>query len=330
MTTTPPKTPPNTSSETPPKKKRALLSKIALIGACVLGICVLELLIGAVAIFALLPSPGEIAKVLKPQAEPRHVPAATVSVETPATDSGTTRAIEAQIEEAVQAPRSTSENEFLKRMKDPKVQAQYQEAFDRLFEEDPTDIRFCDNLGRVEMSSTELGRPRSILELIGPRDGNAVFEAFRFPIVSALHDPDLKAFYYEAKDYERNLEGLSDAEKNSWLRKAGFYSKLAKTMTGFLSRRERIESAATQGKALLKLAQITATYPKLASDAHVQDLCREIENSARSESVTKLGEYDQDIEQLMAENKVAPEALQNMPILEAIEYKKSKSAGEGH
>ena len=327
MTTTPPDSP----RETPPKKKRALLSKIALIGACALGIGVLVLLIGAVAIFALLPSPGEIAKILKPHARSlEQLQAANVSVETPATDSGTTRAIEAQIEEAVQAPRSTSENEFLKRMKDPKVQAQYQEAFDRLFEEDPTDIRVCDNLGRVEMSTTELGRPRSILELIGPRDGNAVFEAFRFPIVSALHDPDLKAFYYEAKDYERNLEGLSDAEKNSWLRKAGFYSKLAKTMTGFLSRRERIESAATQGKALLKLAQITATNSKLASDARVQDLCREIENSARSESVSKLGEYDQDIEQLMAENKVAPEALQNMPILEAIEYKKSKSAGEGH
>lgn len=305
--------------------KRSAGSKL-LIGFAFLcgGIAVLTIGLLIVGV-ALLPNPSEVSNLLSNASHaPTLSPATGELVQASESISATSESIANKIEAAIANPPEMKQTDFMERLKRPEVQAKYQAVFDQLFDDDPKDVRVCDNLGRMEMSAEELSRPRSILEMVGPRDGNAIAEAFRYPVVSALNDPALKDFYREAKDYERKLEGLTESEKNSWLRKAGFYTKLAKTMTSFISRKEKRVSDAAQGSALLTLAQLTTIRPKLAGDTAVQDLCRDIEAKAKAGELSEANEYGHRIAELLEREQLSQEDLGQIQILEAVEYKKAK------
>jgi hypothetical protein len=279
-------------------KRRILIALAALF-----GVFVLVLVVGLASLISMLPGRSEIAKKLEggepSQTQKAPVPQASNPKEA-ATTSATTVA-------ASEVPASETPEEKAKREK--KAQDQKNEALlEKLMSEDPSDIRVCDNLGRKQLSKKQLEEERTFDEMMTDRD-DPMNEAFRYPILQVFNDPALKDLFAEVKENKAKTENQTDAEKDSWLEKAGFYSRLAYTGAKVLSRKSEFEHMGNQAMHLTALAKLTALKPEIAARGDLQSLCRLIENKAKNGQESDLRDERQQLVEIFKDAGVDPKTV---------------------
>ena len=274
--------------------------KILIVLGSIAGLVVLAIVVALLSLITVLPSSKELAQKLpgKPSAKPQ-APATQLSTQTQAVESAT---ITAQSAVASETTEEKAKRE--KKEQDAKNEA----LFERLITEDSSDIRVCDNLGRTVLTPEELKRERSFDEMMLGRD-DAMNEAFRAPILGVFKDPNLQNFIGEVKEIKAKTENASDAEKESWFEKAGFYSRMALTGARVLARKSEFEHMGNQSAHLMALAKLTALKPELAASPKIQTLCRMIEGSEKEGLESDLVQDRRELVEIFRDAGVDPKTV---------------------
>lgn len=152
-------------------------------------------------------------------------------------------------------------------------------------DEDPRDIRVCENLGRSRFKSDDaLGTHLQFDALFQGERNDSVIEAVRFPVRAIFQDESVVSLLRELDGLEK--EGVtqkSPEEKSSTLEKIGFYGRVMKAGSQLYLNRAHYESIGDRAVHLRTIAQLAMRSPELARDAQLQDFCREIERAGSSD-----------------------------------------------
>jgi hypothetical protein len=141
-----------------------------------------------------------------------------------------------------------------------------------LLEEDPFDIRVCENLGHPvsdELPGVFSDQLRS--------DG--VAEAFRHPVKVMFQDEKFKSLMQDILGFEAELSDKSGEERSTFLEKVGFYGKIAMTTTHMLTRKKEFERLGDRATHLSVMAKLAALNPELASDSEFLNHCEGLQRS---------------------------------------------------
>lgn len=256
--------------------KRKVLIALGVLASAV----AILVLVGMASVINMLPGPKAIAKKLSgpPPAAASSVASTEVAPTTATTSAMTTSAAEV----------TTPETPEQKSVREKKIADQKNEALlAKLLSEDPTDIRVCDNLGRKQLSKEDILKERDFNEMMSDRD-DPMNEAFRYPILQVFNDPNLRSFLSEVKDIKQKTDSQTQEEKESWLEKAGFYSRLAYTAGRVYARKSEFEHMGNQAQHLSALARLAALKPEVAAGGQLQTLCRSIQGKARDGQTSDL------------------------------------------
>lgn len=277
--------------------KRKVLNVLGVLS----GLALTVVIAGFASLIAALPSPTDLVKKL-PAKSQESVPAQPdlPHAVTSATESATTASVE-----ALAQPETSEEKE--KREK-KELDAKNEALFEQLLTEDPSDIRVCDNLGRTQLSREDLARERDFHEMMSGRD-DAMNEAFRSPILQVFNDPNLRSFIDEVKDIKSKTENQTEAEKESWLEKAGFYSRMAYAGARVFARKSEFEHMGNQSAHLMALAKLTALKPEIAANGQLQTLCRLIESRAKEGEASDLVSDRKAVVEIYRQAGVDPKTL---------------------
>lgn len=194
-------------------------------------------------------------------------------------ESGKVSGINSKSEEGNQKEEKNLESE------DEKIKEKTKEEFIfDLLNEDTQDIRVCENLGKSaslkknKNFDVELGD----IFLEGSRE-DAFVESFRIPIKAIFKDPKLSILLRELLDVKAS--SLNQAEKDSFLEKISFYSRITKVSAHLYSQKAEFENLGDHAIHLGVLAKLAHLRPDLAQNDEVRSLCDDIETSIKNKKL---------------------------------------------
>lgn len=186
------------------------------------------------------------------------------------------------------------------------------QAIQEIMNEDPRDIRVCENLGQSKSRGDD--DKAEIEKLFFENDRtDSVSESFRPPIRAIFQNEDMKSLLQEIFSYEKDTSKLNEQEKEGFLRKAGFYTKLAWTVGQIYKDKSRYEKMADRSGHLMVLAKIALLKPELANDSQIKDFCHQLETSIGDGQDVDLRQERQEVLKMIKYAGLTPEQLQFDP-----------------
>ncbi len=157
-------------------------------------------------------------------------------------------------------------------------------------EEDPRDIRVCENLGRSRFNADDaLSSGLQFDALFQSKRDDSVIEAVRFPVRAIFQDPSVASLLRELDGLEKEGVTKQDTEKKeSTLEKIGFYGRVMKAGSALYLNRRHYESIGDRAVHLRTIAKLAMISPEMANNSRVLDFCREVENAGGEVSDSAL------------------------------------------
>jgi hypothetical protein len=175
-----------------------------------------------------------------------------------------------------------------------------------MMEEDPKDLRVCQNLGTSAFLESKNKGELKFDELMENRD-DPFIEATRFPLRAIFQDEQVASLLKEISEVEKKK--LSEQEQKGWLEKVGFYSRLALTAGHLYQQKETFEALGNRATHLSLLTKIAMLKPELARDANIQKFCEELQSSLANRDPVDVHEERMEMLNLIRHAGLTPEQL---------------------
>lgn len=240
-----------------------------------------------------LPGPKEIAQVV--DAPPAKTPHETHDIG------------------VVDKPATATNDNAKAQPTDTKSQENNKDVIIAFMEEDPADIRVCDNLtqskifeqskDKKEMSFDDLFKDTSRTDPIA--------EALRIPIKAIFQDEEVSNLLSDVMKVDTSK--MNKAEKDSLLDKLGFYSRAAATAASLLSRKKHFESLGDRAIHMSLLARIAILKPEKYEALNLRGICEDMERSIVNGEKTSVKQERKKILALIQEAGLTPADLKFDP-----------------
>lgn len=230
--------------------------KITVIGFGIIGFLVVGVFFYLV---TKLPSPSELRTLLT---QPAPKVRAEKEVQSPVAESPTDEPYIPAAQGAAVTPPETME----------KIKT--------LLNEDPKDIRVCDNLRNAQTKKKEEIKIENIFGDENRED--PFYEALRIPMKAIFQDPSVVELISEVENMDRGPE--------TFLSKASFYGKAAKTAATLYQQKSYFEQLGDRAEHLMVISRLVALKPELASDSRIYDYCLAVENSLKFNEESSIKE----------------------------------------
>lgn len=176
-----------------------------------------------------------------------------------------------------------------------------------LVEEDPRDIRVCDHLSDSKVNFQDKERTNfEFDEMFGAERTDPVYEAFRIPMKALFQEPTVSALFREVEGLSAETENKDQKEKESFLQKAGFYARVAKSAASLYRQKEQFESLGDRAMHLSVLAQVASTRSEFKDDARLRDFCKRIQSSDLTLDRTQMMDERKELIELLREKGLQP------------------------
>ncbi len=261
-------------------------------------------------LFRSLPSPAAIAQALKHDSSDRTVTDATKvpsEAQAPVSDQLTSGAELANTENTKSDLSQTSQQE------------KADQVIKEFLKEDIRDLQICRNLGSSRLLDSQRGKTAEEKQKL---EFDKVFteeaktdsfaESLRYPLKVILQDDSLKPLFDEVFAIEKDLPENA-AEKESFLKKIGFYSRVTAAMAGLYAKKENFEYIANRSHHLGVLAKLAHLKPELRSDPRVYNACDRMAQSLTQGEIVDIVEEREEILELIRDSGLTPEQLEFDP-----------------
>jgi hypothetical protein len=224
-----------------------------------------------------LPSQGDLArKMARPEADAPDSAATPVGLDSPTPQAA---ALAAATAEPIPSPTAPADPvaRKAKRAKELKM-------IKAIIDEDPRDIRVCNQLGisptaaKFAKDPKAAGESISVDDLFGPDRSDSLMEAYRLPMRAIFQEPVVADLIHEVDGYG-DLESKPEAERSGFLSKIGFYARVARAGVTLLANKQKYEELGDRANHLSVLAKMAMANPQLANDSRIMDFCRKIQDS---------------------------------------------------
>jgi len=265
-----------------------------LLAFAVLGLAVIS---GLVFLVDRLPGPGEIAQAVgstsvKPH-ETSDIGVPDDEAKKPAASAGATGADKAA--------------------RDSKSQDNNKELVLELMNEDAADIRVCDNLGQSKLFEQSRGKKEmSFDDMFKDKTRtDPIAESLRIPIKAVFQDEEVSGLMKEIMAIDTSK--MDRAEKDSLLKKLGFYTRAASTAASLLKRKKQFESLGDRAIHLSVLARIAVLKPEALESANLKGICEDLERSIVAGEKPSIKKEREKILSLLQDVGITPAEIQFDP-----------------
>lgn len=240
-----------------------------------------------------LPGPKEIAQVV--DAPPTPKPHETHDIGVTSTDSAAKPAAE-----PVEAT-------------DSKSQDNNKDIVVAFMEEDPADIRVCDNLTQSKMFEQQKNNKEMSFDDLFKDTSRTdpIAESLRIPIKAIFQDEEVTALLGDVMKVDTSK--LNKAEKDSLLDKLGFYTRAAKTAASLLSRKKHFEALGDRAIHMSLLARIAILKPEAYEALNLRGICEDMERSIVNGEKTSVKQERKKIMALIQDAGLTPADLKFEP-----------------
>lgn len=171
------------------------------------------------------------------------------------------------------------ESATAKRIREKEMLARLLEIAD----EDPSDIRVCEHLGKTTLPSRQAEIEVKVLlnSLFSEDRADSVSEAFRAPIRAILSSSGMRNVLEEVRVMESSgVPQQISEERPGLMEKVRFYARVAKAAAELYADRKRVEALSDRSMHLYALTRLAQLKHELATDTALLGTCREIQNAA--------------------------------------------------
>lgn len=196
---------------------------------------------------------------------------------------------------------------------DSKSQENNKDVILAFMDEDPADIRVCDNLtqskifeqskDKKEMSFDDLFKDTSRTDPIA--------EALRIPIKAIFQDESVTSLLRDVMKVDTSK--MNKKEKDSLLDKLGFYTRAATTAASLLSRKKHFEALGDRAIHMSLLSRIAILKPEKLESLNLQGICEDMERSIVNGEKTSVKQERKKILALIKDAGLTPADLKFDP-----------------
>ena len=191
------------------------------------------------------------------------------------------------------------------------------ELLAKIVDEDPRDIRVCDQLGQSKsaeraLADTKTGKNPAdenytFEDLFGSDRKDSLLEAYRMPARAIFQEPAVADLIREVNGY--GIADRPDREREGILEKAGFYARVARASATLFANRKKYELLGDRATHLSVLARLALADPRLRESARVTDFCRKLQDDPALPSPEALQAEREELLALIRESGLSPKDL---------------------
>lgn len=179
-----------------------------------------------------------------------------------------------------------------------------------MLNEDPRDIRVCENLGQSKTTDNKASKEESFdLSKVFSEEmrQDSVVESYRFAVRKIFQDEAISPLLNELLDLSN--QQISVQETDSYLKKINFYSRAAYAAASLYAKKSTFEDAGNRAQHLAIVAQIAALKPEFAKDETLLSFCKSLEQSMANSETVNVKEERADILKLISYAGLTPKDL---------------------
>ena len=182
-----------------------------------------------------------------------------------------------------------------------------------LVAEDPRDTRVCEQLGQTRSKPLEKNRNLTADDIFGPDRTDSLMEAYRMPLRAIFQEPVVAELIQEVDGYGEAIDEKTEAEREGFLSKVGFYARLARMTGTLIANKEKFERLGDRASNLAVLAKLALLSPALRDDSSVVDLCRRIQSAETEPTLESIRAERREISALLSAKGIKPEDVEYNP-----------------
>ncbi len=196
---------------------------------------------------------------------------------------------------------------------DSKSQENNKDVVLAFMEEDPADIRVCDNLTQSKMFEQQKNNKEMSFDDLFKDTSRTdpIAESLRIPIKAIFQDEEVTALLSDVMKVDTSK--LNKAEKDSLLDKLGFYTRAASTAASLLSRKKHFEALGDRAIHMSLLARIAILKPEKYEALNLRGICEDMERSIVSGEKTSVKQERKKILALIQDAGLTPADLKFDP-----------------
>lgn len=177
-----------------------------------------------------------------------------------------------------------------------------------ILEEDPRDIRVCENLGKGQLKGfADLEKADSKLLFGDDARKDPIAEAIRIPIRAVFQDENVTNLFNDILSVDDS--SMDKEEKSSFLEKIDFYSRVSYTAAHLYNRKSDFESLADRAVHMSILSRMAQLKPELANTPQLFDACNSIQASIAQGNTVDVKKEREDLLSLIKEAGFTPKEL---------------------
>jgi|GEM_PF-6881103 len=180
-------------------------------------------------------------------------------------------------------------------------------------EEDPADIRVCDNLTQSKMFEQQKNNKEMSFDDLFKDTSRTdpIAESLRIPIKAIFQDEAVTSLLSDVMKVDTSK--LNKAEKDSLLDKLGFYTRAAKTAASLLSRKKHFEALGDRAIHMSLIARIAILKPESYEALNLRGICEDMERSIVNEEKISVKQERKKIMALIQDAGLTPADLKFEP-----------------
>jgi hypothetical protein len=196
---------------------------------------------------------------------------------------------------------------------DTKSQENNKDVILAFMDEDPADIRVCDNLTQSKMFEQQKNKKEMSFDDLFKDTSRTdpIAEALRIPIKAIFQDESVTSLLRDVMKVDTSK--MNKEEKDSLLDKLGFYSRAATTAASLLSRKKHFEALGDRAIHMSLLARIAILKPEKFESLNLQGICEDMERSIVNGEKTSVKQERKKILALIKDAGLTPADLKFDP-----------------
>ncbi len=211
------------------------------------------------------------------------------------------------------ADKTTAKTDSTTEPTDSKSQDNNKDIVLAFMEEDPADIRVCDNLTQSKMFEQQKNNKEMSFDDLFKDTSRTdpIAEAMRIPIKTIFQDEAVTSLLGDVLKVDTSK--MNTAQKDSLLDKLGFYTRAATTAASLLSRKKQFEALGDRAIHMSLLARIAILKPEKLESLNLKGLCEDMERSIVNGEKTSVKQERKKILALIQEAGLTPAELKFDP-----------------
>lgn len=174
-----------------------------------------------------------------------------------------------------------------------------------IIEENPKDIRVCEQLGQTRVNLKSPDTSFEMEALFSEDRDDSFFEAARIPLRAMLQDPPVAELMREVQNISESVEGKSEADREDFFSKIGFYARVARAASSLYSQKSQLESLGDHAQHLSVLVKLAALRPEFRNNSRILDFCKRIETTSINFTRDDMIAERQELLALLKENHIS-------------------------